>query len=286
MIRVVMLGRTGNNLFQYAIGRQLAEHHGVPLVMDGSVFNARSWAAVASFGRLPLKARIARPFSIGSRLLKKATGRHHWEFRGVPVLREPAGDQRFDPRFLEAPEDCVLTGFFQTPRYFGGVEGKLREELRMDDLPWPDETRRMAERVREGRSAAVHVRRTDYIGNADVEVCGLDYYRRAMDRLRSRREGLRFYLFSDDPAWCQKHLAADDAEVCALEGARGDALHDLYLMSQARHQVIANSSYSWWAAWLGKKSGQEVLLPSVWYRSGIVAPVEEKCCEGWELVEV
>lgn len=286
MIRVVMLGRTGNNLFQYAMGRVLAERHGVPLVMDGSGFNARSWAAVECLDRLPLKARIVRPFSIGSRLLMKATGKHHWEFRGVPVLREPAGDQRFDSRLLEAPADCVLMGFFQTPRYFVGIERELREELRMDHLPWPDETRRMAERLRREPSVAVHVRRTDYIGNPDVEVCGVDYYRRAMDRLRRRREGLRFFLFSDDPAWCREQLAADDAEICALAAARGDALHDLFLMSQARHQIIANSSYSWWAAWLGKKAGQEVLLPSVWYRSGIVAPVEEKLCEGWEMVEV
>lgn len=286
MIRVVMLGRSGNNLFQYAIGRALAERHGVPLVMDGSDFNRRSWASVDCLKRLPLKARIVRPCSAGTRVLKKVTGKHHWEFRGVPVLREPPGDQRFDARFLEAPADCVLTGYFQTPRYFAGIEALLREELRMDRLPWPDETRRMKDRLEQEAGVAVHVRRTDYIGNPDVEVCGIDYYRRAMDRLRGRREGLRFFLFSDDPAWCHRHLAGSDAEVCALEAGRGDALHDLYLMSRARHQVIANSSYSWWAAWLGRKPGQEVLMPSLWYRSGILAPVEEKCCEEWETVEV
>ncbi len=286
MIRVVLLGRTGNNLFQYAIGRALAVRHGVPLTLDGSGFNRRSWSSVSCLGRLPLNARIARPFSAGSRLLKKLTGRHHWEFLGLPVLREVPGDQRFDERFLQAPEDCVLTGYFQTPRYFAGIEALLREELRMDRLPWAEETRRVVERLEQEGGVAVHVRRTDYIGNADVEVCGIDYYRTTMDRLRGRREGLRFFLFSDDPAWCHRHLAGSDAEVCALEAARGNALHDLHLMSRPRHQIIANSSYSWWAAWLGKKPGQEVLMPSVWYRSGIVAPVEEKCCEWWETVEV
>jgi Glycosyl transferase family 11 len=286
MIRVVLQGRTGNNLFQYAIGRALAEHHGVPLILDGSGFNRRSWASVSCLGRLPLKARIERPFSIGSRVLKKLAGKHHWEFRGVTVLREVSGDQRFDARFLDAPADCMLMGYFQTPRYFGGIEDLLRQELRMDHVPWPDETRRMADRLRDERKVAVHVRRTDYIGNADVEVCGKDYYRRAMERLRSRQEGLRFFLFSDDPAWCRENLASDDAEVCTLDGARGDALHDLYLMSQAGHQIIANSSYSWWGAWLGKKPGQQVLVPAVWYRSGIVAPVEEKLCEGWETVKL
>lgn len=286
MIRVVLLGRTGNNLFQYAIGRAVAERRGVPLVLDGSWFNRRSWSEVSCLGRLPLEARIARPFSAGSRVLKKLSGKHHWEFRGVPVLREPAGDQRFDARFLDAPADCVLTGYFQTPRYFAGIEPQLREELRMDHLPWPRETLQMAERLSGERSVAVHVRRTDYIGNPDVEVCGTGYYRRAMDRLRSRREGLRFFVFSDDPGWCREHLESADTEVCSLAGARGDGLHDLFLMSRAACQIIANSSYSWWAAWLGRKPGQQVLMPSLWYGSGIVAPVEEKRCDGWETVEV
>ena len=114
---------------------------------------------------------------------------------------------------------------------------------------------------------------------------GPAYYRQAMDRLRSRIGGLRFYLFSDDPAWCHENLAGTDAEVCALPEANGDPLHDLHLMSRARHHIIANSSYSWWAAWLGLKPGQQVLMPDVWFRSGMVAPIEEKRMPGWETVE-
>lgn len=285
MIRIVMLGRTGNNLFQYALGRVLAEKHGVPLVLDGSWFDPPGWALVSCLKRLDLKVRVQQRMPFAARVMRKLSGRHFWEFRGVPVLKESLADHRFDPRFLTAPASCVIMGYFQTPKYFAGFEEVLRGEFRTDRLPWPDATRRMADLMESGPSVAVHVRRTDYIGNPDAEVCGPDYYRRAMDRLRSRVEGVRFHLFSDDPAWCHEHLAGMDAEVCALPEANGDPLHDLHLMSRARHHIIANSSYSWWAAWLGLKPGQQVLMPDVWFRSGMIAPIGEKRLSGWETVE-
>ena len=284
MIRIVMLGRTGNNLFQYALGRVLAEKHAVPLVLDGSWFDPAGWALVSCLKRLDLKARVQQQFPFAARVMRKLSGRHYWEFRGVPVLKESLADHRFDPRFLTAPASCVIMGYFQTPKYFAGFEEVLREEFRTDRLPWADATRRMGDLMESGPSVAVHVRRTDYIGNPDAEVCGPAYYREAMDRLRSRVGGLRFYLFSDDPAWCHEHLAGTDAEVCALPDANGDPLHDLHLMSRAQHHIIANSSYSWWAAWLGLKPGQQVLMPDVWFRSGMVAPIEEKRLPGWETV--
>jgi len=129
MIRILLLGRTGNNLFQYAIGRVLAEKHGVPLVLDGSWFDGKNWEEVSHFLNLPIKARVRRHPSIPSRALRKITGRHYWEYRGVPVLREPDGDQGFDPAFLEAPADCMLFGYFQSPLYFGAMADDIRAEL-------------------------------------------------------------------------------------------------------------------------------------------------------------
>ncbi len=286
MIRVIMLGRTANNLFQYALGRVLAERHGVPLLMDASWFDARGWASVSCLRRLPLQARVVRRLPLAARALRRLCNKHYWEFRGVPVLKEAAANHVFDPRLLEAPRSSVLMGYFQTSLYFQGMEAVLREELRMDHLPWSAGTRRMEQRLAEGNSVAVHVRRDDYTRNRCLHICGIDYYRRSMDLLRSRHSGLRFHFFSDDPGWCHENFAADDCEVCDLPAAAGDPLHDLFLMSRARHHIIANSSYSWWAAWLAKSTAQEVLMPSVWFDGGIYAPVAEKRCEGWEIVAV
>jgi len=285
MIRVVMLGRTGNNLFQYAFGRVLAERHGVPLVMDGSWFNKAGWKSVSCLRRLPIRAEVRRAFSLPSRLLVKATGKHFQELAGdaCAVIEKPE-DHTFDPSYLEAPSHCLVRGYFQSPLYFQGIESELRRELAMGDLPWEPATRRLADRIANGHSVAMHVRRSDYVGNPDVSVCGAGYFRRAIRHFRERHEGLEFHVFSDDPKWCAEQFADEGVSIRALPEAEGDALHDLHLMSRARHHIICNSTYSWWGAWLAKHPSQKVIMPDQWFASGIVAPIEEKRADGWEML--
>lgn len=285
MIRVVMLGRLGNNLFQYALGRVLAERHRVPLVLDGGRFNPGDWAMVRQIQRLGIKAEIRRGPSLLTRAMYRLARRHPWEFRGWTVVKEEEGFSGFDAGHLNAPDDSVLMGYFQSPRYFEEIEGLLRDELDLTRVPWAPGTLKMAERLKDPSVVAVHVRRTDYVGWDVFDVCGPDYYRRAMARLREMKEGLRFVMFSDDPGWCRKTFAEDGVEVCALPEAAGDPLHDLHLMSCAGHHIIANSSYSWWAAWLGKKPGQRVIVPPVWFGGAMNAPIEEKIMPGWEILK-
>ena len=286
MIRVVLLGRTGNHLFQYALGRVLARKHGVPLVLDASWFNAAGWAEVRHFLGLPHGARVRRFPSLASRVWRKVTGRHYWEFRGLPVLRESELDQSFDSKVLAAPADCVLFGYFQSPLYFES----LADELRADLLRWIGESVSGRAMVPDGLadadSVAVHVRRGDYLEHRAFQVCDEGYYRRAMARMRARVPGARFFFFSDDPAWCQETFGSDkDVRVVDSGVAGANPLHDLWLMGRASHHVIANSSYSWWAAWLGQGDRQVVLMPDRWYRTReIKAPLEEKRLEGWEVV--
>lgn len=286
MIRVVMLGRLGNNLFQYSLGRILARKHRVPLVMDGSWFNEEGWRQVRGLKELPGPAsgmaKVVRRCSLGARALLKTTGKHYWEYRGVPVLREDARNQSYDPSFLDAPDDCILFGYFQSPIYFQGHEDMLRKELSTADLGLESGFEALADRLRERQSVAVHVRRTDYVGNPNLDLCGPDYYRGAMKRMRDSSSDVRFFVFSDDPAWCESHISGDDVEVvhqshpfCALTG--------MHLMGLANHHIIANSSYSWWAAWLGKKPGQRVLMPVKWFGT-THAPIEQKRCDGWEMI--
>ncbi len=306
MLRIILLGRTGNNLFQYALGRVLAEKHGVPLVLDGSWYNAQGWAEVSHFLRLPIKAKVVRPCTLGSRALRKLTGKHYWEYRGVPVLKEASDDQSFNPRFLNAPADCVLFGYFQTPLYFQGIAGELRAEFRQlfaDAFESSGQDARATvarascppsihQRLSEPNSVAVHVRRGDYLHHPVFKVCDSAYYLDSMQQMRASLPAARFFIFSDDPQWCRENFKAPD--VAAIIGrrcneekdaatgdrrhdhARANPLHDLYLMSLASHHIIANSTYSWWAAWLGEKPGQQVIMPERWYAHSIKAPIEEK----------
>lgn len=280
MIRVVMLGRLGNNLFQYAFGRVLAKRYQVPLVMDASWFNSAGWKQVSCIKRLPIRANITRRCSWGARALLKIAGKHYWEYRGLPVLRESAIDQSYDSRFLESPPDCVVMGYFQSPLYFNDCEAEIREELNLKhachDVP-------VLPSLKADNAVAVHIRRTDFLIHSAFDVCGTGYYRLAMARIRETCPDALFHFFSDDPAWCRSQYQFADTVVMDCSE---DPLHDLYRMSLAQHHIIANSTYSWWAAWLGKKENQRVICPPKWYNGGIQAPIDEKLCPGWETIEV
>jgi len=278
MIRIVLLGRSGNHLFQYAFGRVLAKRHGVPLVLDASWFNDDGWQEVSHLLRLPLRAKVTRRASLAARALLKLTDKHYWEYRGLPLVREPELDQSFHPELLDAPADCVVRGYFQSYKYFSSIANELRAELlTLLEGAVPEE-------APPENQVAVHVRRTDFLDHAAFQVCDLGYYRRAMERMRDLAPGARFMIFSDDPAWCSQNLNGPDIEVAAPPDPSQGPLSDLVKMSRAHHHIIANSSYSWWAAWLGKKENQRVLMPDAWFRGDIHAPIEDKCCPGWELI--
>ncbi len=281
-----MLGRLGNNLFQYALGRVLAEKHGVPLVMDGSWFNREGWKMVNCLKHLPGpkegKAKIVRNFSLGARALSRITGKHYWEYLTIPILREIEGDQSFSSRFLDAPADCMVFGYFQTPLYFKSMEKTLRMELSTHSLGLEIGHEKLVERLSKPDSVAVHIRRSDYVGNPNLDLCGIDYYRRSMKHMREAHGHSRFFIFSDDPTWCAKHFSDADTEMIDHHLITSP-LVDLHLMSLASHHIIANSSYSWWAAWLGQKPRQQVLMPPRWFQE-IRAPIEEKRMPNWQIV--
>ena len=278
MIRIILRGRTGNILFQYALGRVLAEKHGVPLALDASWYNSGGWAEVSHFLRLPLQAKVVRRLPLAARALRKFTRKHYWDFRGLPVLRENPDDQSFDPYFLAAPSDCVLFGYFQTPRYFESMAEELRAELKSliesgagASCPHP-----VPCQLTQPTSIAVHVRRGDYLRIPAFQVCDEAYHRQAMAQMRARVSNARFFIFSDDPGWCRNTFTESDCEVIDSGPAAANPLHDLHLMSLAGHHIIANSSSSWWAAWLGDKPGQRVIMPDRWYAREINAPMSDK----------
>jgi len=286
MIRIVLLGRTGNHLFQYALGRVLAEKHGVPLVLDATWFNAVGWREVSHFLKLQVHAEVIRSGSLASRALRKATGKHRWQFGRYPFLAENPTDHSFDPAFLDAPADCALFGYFQSWRYFASIEDELRAELKdLLEMGCGRDARATVARASSGPelasltaedSVAVHVRRGDFLNHPEFQVCDESYYRNAMAGMRERLDAPRFHIFSDDPDWCRETFVDTDTQIINSGKAAANPLHDLHLMSLASHHILANSSYSWWAAWIGKKPGQHVILPNRWFNGNIHAPITDK----------
>lgn len=283
-IRVILSGRSGNNLFQYAAGRAASMRLEVPLFLDSSLIDPKTWRVSANLLRLPLQGIHRRDPTPVSRWIYRASGRLVMEWRGGKVFRESTSDLSFRPEIREVTDGTILHGFFQSPLYFESINGKLHEELEPSGWPVPGEVVAAGDRIGTPGGVAIHCRRGDYVDNPNVDLLGPAYFRQAMDEMRGRIPGCQFHMFSDAPDWCREQFGESDVVVEQHAGAESNPLIDWYLMSRASHHILSNSSYAWWGAWFGQKPGQVVLVPPVWF-DGIRAPIREKCMSNWEIFQ-
>ena len=281
MIRVVLQGRTGNNFFQYAAARWLARKHDAEVVLDGSWLRSRNWGQTSVMRNLSLRARIGRwPLWIGP-ALRVIAGRHPSEISANWVYRESASGLTYDPSFHELPDGTLLMGYFQTHRYFPDMRSLLQEEINIRDMPMDHETAETARRITAENSVSIHVRRGDFIHYKDFAVCTPAYYDQAVARAKDRLSSPTFWIFSDDIHWCRSHFHGPGFNFVDLPESRNNPLNDMRLMSLASHHIIANSSYSWWAAWLHWQPQKLVNVPHAWLLGTYRIPIEEKIENDW-----
>ena len=283
-IRVILSGRSGNNLFQYAAGRAVAARLGAPLFLDSSLIDPQTWKVSENLLSLPLRAEHRRDPTPLSRWLFRATGRLVAGVSGGKIFRESSTDLSFHPEIHHVEKGTTLHGFFQSPLYFNSIDEDLHAELNPSGWPVPPEVVAAGDRIAAPGGVALHCRRGDYVNNPNVDLLGPAYFRQAMDKMRARIPGCRFHVFSDDTDWCRDQFKESDVVIESHAGAELNPLIDWYLMSRADHHILSNSSYAWWGGWFGRKAGQIVLVPPVWFE-GIHAPVREKCMPGWEIFQ-
>ena len=282
-----LFGGLGNQMFQYAAGRSLAARTGARLILDATGFtlpqvrrpyalDGYALAVEVRFDGYPHPPRLSAvqfppPQRSGwidraARLLRARNvpiGRAAGE-NAFAVFNERSFD--FDPRFSACGPQTYLVGYWQSERYFADIADLVRQELTYARAPDAANAAWLA-RIRAANAVCVHVRRGDYLLPAHFRhhgLCSPDYYRRAVELMRERLERPQFFVFSDDWAWCREQLAGGD--VVVVDVNKPEAGQDeLRLMAACRHHVIANSSLSWWGAWLAASAGQIVVAPTPWF---------------------
>jgi Glycosyl transferase family 11 len=271
MVIARLMGGLGNQLFQYAAGRRLAHARSSLLKLDISDcgprakrqyrlhhFNVTQTVATpAELARFRGKSPRALWTRIGDRFRPYARRRR---------LRER--HFHFDPAILDAGGDVYLSGYWQSERYFTDVAGLLRREITWRAQPDAPNAA-MAERIRAVAAVSLHVRRGDYLTNPAAlalhGVCSPAYYTAAVARVVAATPDAHFFVFSDEPEWAWSNMRLGrPTTFVTLNGPDGD-YEDLRLMSLCRHHVIANSSFSWWAAWLAARSDSLVIAPRRWF---------------------
>jgi hypothetical protein len=255
MIVVRLQGGLGNQMFQYALGRCLAQRQDRPLLLESSALS-QSRATPRAYG---LDA-----FTIGARAITfeelARTSR-----LTLTVTQYQRG---FHPEVLEIPRGptLILNGLWISERYFAEAAAVVRRELTFRSA---EVTERVA-LIQSCVAVAVHIRRGDYLSSCGAQFgfLGLEYYRKAIALMAQTVREPHFFVFSDEIEWCRTHLQVGHPHSFMSYGGPADrqGQEDLRLMSLCRHFIIANSTFSWWGAWLGIAEDKIVVAPRRWYR--------------------
>jgi hypothetical protein len=276
MILINFMGGLGNQLFQYAVGRRLAAKHTTPLKFDVAWYQKqtlRSYqldafniqAEIASVDEIK-KFRRADWDGLKARVYQAVQRRLPYYYRRVVVENTPF---IFDPNIVnKVSRDVYLIRYWQNCSYLIPIASNLRQELTLRETPTPAFLA-WREKIIRQESTSLHIRRGDYVNDLLINqvhgVCPLTYYSDAIDYIRQRVPETTIFVFSDDMDWAREKFDNDPRyEFVELKETSRDQ-EELVLMSLCDHHIIANSSYSWWGAWLGDKPGKIVIAPQKWF---------------------
>jgi len=275
---VKVIGGLGNQLFQYAFSRALALKTGDQVFLDISSYSKAQHQIHNGFELpelFPIKYEIAEERDI-HRLSTQPRSPLSKVRRKYFTKRTHYIDKifRFNPQVFDLKGDWYLEGWWQDARYFDFCSDLIRKELTFIADPGT-ENRELAATFEKSRYSLVpvslHVRRGDALQNPDTWVCTEAYYRHAIEAARQAIRVLGrvarpyFLVFSDDLAWCMANLALEPSEAIYVDWNRGaNSWRDMWLMSQCRIHIIANSTFSWWGAWLDQHPDKIVYAPEHW----------------------
>ena len=252
-------GRTGNQMFQYAAARALALTRETKVVLDERLAIHRGERSITRIWDLP---RTTAPMPPSKHDRKAAY--YLWRYFGSSPKYVREKTLGFDPGFFDLPDDSYLHGYWQSEKYFGPHTDQIRTDFR-----FPEPVGRNAEVVEEiaaSPSISLHVRRGDYVGLAAHGVCDQTYYDAALAALLPRIDkDPVIYVFSDEPDWARDNLSLPGKRVVIDHNGEDADFEDMRLMSLCQHNIIANSSFSWWGAWLNANPGKVVVAPKGWF---------------------
>jgi hypothetical protein len=274
-----LIGGLGNQMFQYAAGRAISLRLQTPLRLDTVDF--RRYGLHQGF-------ELERVFNIPAEVAQATDVRRTLRWQSWPRIRllvSRAGMAWIrnkaliiEPSFSywqgirDLPDDCYLVGYWQTEKYFLEAAETIRKDFSFD-LPVNEINAALMRKITGSSSVALHVRRGDYVSSPNAaetySLCSLDYYRSAIKYIANHVEHPNFFIFSDDIAWAKENLHMDFPHQYIDHNAGADSYMDMRLMSLCKHNIIANSSFSWWSAWLNANRTKIVIAPERWFANGV-----------------
>lgn len=276
MIIVKLIGGLGNQMFQYAFGRSLALKNNTNLKIDIQDLQNKAKKKDFTLRNFELNVfnvhvEIASESEIQNFMKSKTMMLKDLLTLSLPFksknfyLREP--HHHYFPLAKNVPANTYAYGYFQSEKYFIDIRPTLLKDF-TPRLPLSKQSQEVADRMSKVNGVSIHVRRGDYVSNLvnlDVHgLCEADYYERALSIITEKVDQPKLFVFSDEPNWFKENIKCN-FPVEYIEHNIGNASYeDLYLMSLCKHHIIANSSFSWWGAWLNQNPNKIVIAPSKW----------------------
>ena len=233
------------------------EHNGYELEC---IFNINEKYSTAA----QIKPYIDSRYSLSTRIGKYVLQKYLVKFY------EPSLHELFTyapNHFIYDLDDIYLSGFWQSQKFFISAKEHVLKAFDLNHLKLSSQNKPVAQYISKCNSIGIHVRRGDYIGHSLLgEICTKDYYRNSIIKIQSLVENPVFFVFSNDIAWCKEELNIKN-EVTFIDWNNGkESILDLYLMSRCKHNIIANSSFSWWAAYLNDNAQKNICAPAIWFK--------------------
>ena len=282
VIIIEVAGGLGNQMFQYALYQKYL-HMGKAVKLDlFSYENPKSMPFELDLFHLPYDVDTKKERSgymdqkrlSVYRILDQISGRPKHSYYAEKL------DVGYQPEILNF-ENTYLSGYWQCEKYFMDFRQDVLDLFQFPDQQINLASRSLQEQMRREQAVAVHVRRGDYLlpenSRKYGNICTLQYYKNAMQYMKKRVPDARFYFFSNDPGWVRENLATGDSVIVDCNHGKENYL-DMYLMSQCSHNIIANSSFSWWGAWLNQNPDKIVMSPQRWFSH---LEFSDAICEGW-----
>lgn len=289
MVISQLIGGLGNQMFQYATGRALSLRNQSELFLDISGFEGY---------KLHQGFELQRIFIHQFEVASKADVRSILGWQSLAVIRRIMSRSPFssfcrksyvvEPHFhywseiTNLKKDCYLSGYWQSEKYFSEVISQIRTDFTFR-LPLEGKNKDLAKQIGQVNAVSLHVRRGDYVNNpkttATHGLCSLDYYRASTKYIAERVQQPHFFIFSDDIEWVQSNLEIDFPSVYVQHNRGADSYNDMRLMSLCQHHIIANSSFSWWGAWLNPSVEKIVIAPQKWFANQV--NIKDLFPSGW-----
>ena len=266
MIIVRMVGGVGNQLFCYAYAKSL-QQKGYDVKIDISTFKFNKIDSY-EFDKynidIPISTQEENERLFNNSLLSKILKRF-----GIDIsnkVREKS--LLFDESLLRINDNSYVDGYFQNEKYFYDIRDIILEQISIN-RPLSNFTKSIQKKINSlNNTCSIHVRRGDMANDINVKihgVCSVEYYNNAIEYLKNKLGEVNYFIFSDDFEWCRSNLKIDNAIFVESDEHR-IAHEDIYLMSLCDHNIIANSTFSWWGAWLNDNVSQISIAPMEWFK--------------------